>query len=134
MSRHETWRTRKFWDSFTGGLLIEEFLAIRQDRGRGVARRLIDGVIVLGEEKRVQIGGTFNLEDRDIVVVQTKATRLGMYLMGQTLFSREIIKRFKPRSIRAVAICGKGDPEMERLCESFEIEVVIYQDNFGDFV
>ena len=48
-----------------------------------------------------------------------------MTLMGQALFSREILKRYKPKSIRTVVICGKGDPEMERLCRKYNIEVVV---------
>ena len=49
MSKHETWRTRKFWES-TGGLLIEEFEVVKKSNTS--ARRLIDGVIVLGEETK----------------------------------------------------------------------------------
>lgn len=50
MSKHETWRTRKYWDG-VGGLLIEEFLAIRKDGDKNIAQRLIDGIIVLGEPR-----------------------------------------------------------------------------------
>jgi len=52
MSRHETWRTRKYWES-NGGLLIEEFLAVRRADGQG--KRCLDGLIVLGEEKRINL-------------------------------------------------------------------------------
>jgi len=45
--------------------------------------------------------------------------------MGQAFFTREILKRFKPKTIKTVAICGKGDTEMEILCEKEKIEVVI---------
>ena len=125
MSKHESWRTRKYWESLDNGLLIEEFLAIPQRKDKSIARRLIDGVIVLGVEKAIQYGGSFDLEGRDIIAIQTKATRLGMSLMGQAFFTREILKRFKPKSIRTVAICGRGDIEMEKLCEQSDIEVVV---------
>ena len=124
MSKNETWRTRKYWRS-VGGLLIEEFKAIPLNREGNTGRRLLDGVIVLGEKQRRQIGGKFDLKGKDIIVVQTKSNRLSMYLMGQALFSREILKRYKPKSIRTVAICGKGDPEMENLCKKNNIEVVV---------
>ena len=125
MSKHESWRTKKYWENLENGLLIEEFLAIPQSRDRSVGRRLIDGVIVLNVEKAIQYGGTFDLEGKDIIAIQTKATRLGMSLMGQAFFTREILKRFKPKSIKTVAICGKGDIEMEKLCEQASIEVVV---------
>ena len=124
MSKHESWRTRKYWET-VGGLLVEEFLAIPMSKDKTIGKRLIDGVIVLGEENSIQSGGTFNLEGRDIVAIQTKATRLGMYLMGQAFFTREILKRFNPKSIKTVVICGKGDTEMEMLCKKADIEVMI---------
>jgi len=124
MSKHETWRTRKYWDSI-GGLLIEEFLVIPASKDKKSGKRLIDGLIVLGEDRLIQDGGSFDLKGRDVIAVQTKSSRLGMYLMGQAFFSREILKRFKPKSIKTVAICGKGDTEMEALCKKANIEVVI---------
>lgn len=128
MSKHETWRTRKYWQT-VDGFLIEEFRAIKANRKKGIGQRLIDGVIVLGEEKGFQNGGNYEIDGKDIIVIQTKKDRLGMYLMGQAYFSREIMKRFQPRSIRTVAICGKGDLEMELLCEEAGIEVVIIDES-----
>jgi hypothetical protein len=81
MSKHETWRTRQYWKT-VGGLLIEEFLAIPSNNKEDIAKRLIDGIIVLGEPNKIQSGGSYDFTDKDIIVVQTKANRLGMYLMG----------------------------------------------------
>jgi len=50
-----------------------------------------------------------DLAGKDIIVVQAKANRLGMYLMGQALFSRELMKPFRPASIRTVALCAEDD-------------------------
>jgi hypothetical protein len=127
MSKHETWRTRRYWESI-GGLLIEEYLVIPPSNDKRIGKRLIDGIIILGEEKSRRNGGTFNFKGRDIIAIQCKSTRLGMYLMGQAFFTREILKRFKPKSIKTVAICGKGDTEMETLCKKENIEVVIMPD------
>jgi hypothetical protein len=124
MSRNETWRTRKYWES-VGGLLIEEFCAIHGCLDGTIGKRLIDGIIVLGEEKARQTGGSFNFKDKDIIIIQTKSKRLGMTLMGQAYFSREIMKKFEPRSIRTVTLCGKGDIELEKLCKEADIEVVV---------
>lgn len=128
MSRHETWRTRKYWQS-VGGYLIEEFHAIKASRNKQIGKRLIDGVIVLGEQQGSQVGGQYDLVDKDIIVVQIKASRLGMYLMGQAYFSAQIMKRFKPKSIRTVAICGQPDLEMEVLCRESNIEVVVIRES-----
>ncbi len=128
MSKHESWRTRQYWAS-VGGFLIEEFQAIKADRKQNIGKRYIDGVIVLGEQPGRQVGGTRDLIDKDIIVVQTNQNRLGMYLMGQALFSTQIMARFHPRSIRPVAICGKPDPEMAALCRAHDIEVVVIPDS-----
>jgi hypothetical protein len=62
-------------------------------------------------------------------VVQAKAKRLGMYLMGQTLFSAELMKRFETASIRSVALCAKDDSIMRPLIESFNgMEVVVIEE------
>lgn len=122
MSKHETWRTRKFWESI-GGLLIEEFEVVKKSESS--ARRLIDGVIVLDEETRIHHSTKFDIAGKDVVVVQTKANRLGMYLLGQALFSKKLIEKHNPKSIRTVAICGKGDEVMEKEAEIEGIEVIV---------
>ena len=125
MSRHETWRTRKYWES-NGGLLIEEFLAVRRADGQG--KRCLDGLIVLGEEKGIHKGTSFDIKGKDVIVIQTKKNRLGMYLLGQAYFSKFLIEKFEPKSIRAVAICGKGDTVLEKIAEMHGVEVVVMSD------
>lgn len=49
--------------------------------------------------------------------------------MGQAYFSREIMRRFNPRSVRAVEICGRTDTEMVALCSQADIEVRVIPDN-----
>jgi len=128
MSKHETWRTRKFWADH-GGLLIEEFHAISSDAKRNIGKRLIDGIIVLGEPTSIQTGGTHQFEGKDLIIIQTKPGRLGMYLMGQAYFSREIMRRFSPRSLRTIALCGAQDIEMASLCVVAGIEVFVIPDD-----
>ena len=129
MSKRETPLTRKYWKSI-GGILIEEFPAVT--RGDSKSRGLLDGVVILGEEHRIAKASEVDIEGKDIVVIQTKVNRLGMYLMGQAFFSRELMKTFKPKSIKTVAICGKDDTVMRDLCKEFDIEVVVYEVKKGD--
>ena len=129
MSKRETPLTREYWQSI-GGTLIEEFPAVT--RGDSNSRRLLDGVVILGEENRIAKASEVDIEGKDIVVIQTKVNRLGMYLMGQAFFSRELMKTFKPKSIKTVAICGKDDTVMRDLCKEFDIEVVVYDVKKGD--
>ncbi|NNK40867.1 MAG: hypothetical protein HKP45_09470 [Winogradskyella sp.] len=134
MSQKETWRTRKYW-SQTGGLLIEEFLAV--NGSKTVGRRPIDGVIVLNEETRVHDGNFYDIEGKDVIVIQTKSNRIGMYLLGQAYFSQFLINKFNPRSIKSIAICGKYDDVIGQLAKDHGIEVVViseseYEEKFDD--
>jgi len=126
MSRHETWRTRKYWES-VGGLLIEEFCAISKGTNNGT--RLIDGVIVLNESTRIHDSNFYDLKDRDVICIQTKQSRLGMYLMGQAFFSAELLKRYFPKSIKKVLICGKDDEVLNPICKQFDLDIVVIPEN-----
>jgi hypothetical protein len=123
MSKHETPLTRRYWHEI-GGTLVEEFLAVPGGPDRG--KRLLDGVIILGGPFERQPARSVNLEGKDIVVIQTKAARLGMYLLGQAVFSARLMESFRPASIRTVAICLKGDSVLEPLAKEYGVEVVIY--------
>ena len=96
MSKNETWRTKQYWEQ-VGGTLVLEYPAVRAVRNRN-GQRLLDGIIIKGEKREIADAGSVDLAGKDITVVQTKATRLGMYLMGQAFFSREIMRRYRPRS------------------------------------
>ena len=129
MSKHESWRTRKYWSS-TGGLLIKEFRAVRRTKANG--QRLIDGVIVLNEETRIHDSNVYNIEGKDVIVIQTKRSRIGMYLLGQAYFSKCLIKKLKPRSIKCVAICSKYDDVTGQLAKDHKVEVVVISDKDYD--
>ena len=73
-----------------------------------------------------RFGSAIPLDGHDLVVVQTKAHRLGMNLLGQALFSRLLIEdRFAPRSIRAVALCTADDAVLRPIPKRFDIEVIV---------
>jgi len=125
MSKKETPLTRRYWQS-VGGALIEEFPAVL--RTESSAQRLLDGVIVLGQAKAIVKHSDADIKGKDIIVIQTKASRLGMNLMGQAIISAKLMERFEPRSIRSVAICTAGDKVLEALLPEYGIELVIYAD------
>jgi hypothetical protein len=117
MSKRETPMTRWYWEQ-VGGTLIEEFPAVLPKGNSLIGRRLLDGLIVLDGERRIAYAHEVELGDKEVVVVQAKATRLGMYLMGQTVFSMELVKPFGPRSIRSVALCASDDIVLRPLLEA----------------
>ena len=125
MSKKETPLTRRYWQS-VGGALIEEFPAVL--RTESSAQRLLDGVIVLGQAKAIVKHSDVDIKGKDIIVIQTKASRLGMSLMGQAIISAKLMERFEPRSIRSVAICNAGDKVLEALLPLYGIELVIFSD------
>ena len=123
MSKNETPLIRQYWEKI-GGTLIEEFPVVKRTPTCG--QRLLDAVILPKGEKRIVRWKEVSIEGQDIIVVQAKIGRLGMYLMGQTFFSAELIKRFKPASIRSVALCARDDSVLRPLLESHpDMEVVI---------
>jgi hypothetical protein len=108
MSKHETPMIVEYWKR-VGGILIEEFQLVKGDSDSGPRRA--DAVIILGQECRRLPKGqrAVNIGGKDVIVVQAKAQRLGMYLMGQGIFSAELIKRFNPKSVKSVILCSCGD-------------------------
>ena len=123
MSKLETPLTRRFWQE-TGGTLVEEFLAVPLGTNHG--KRLIDGVIILGGDFKCCKTKDVDVKGKHIVVIQTKASRLGMYVLGQAILSARLMERFQPASVRSVVICTKGDAVLEPLAKEFGIEVIIY--------
>ena len=103
-----------------------QILIITVGLGKGNSQRLMDGVIILGTETKIISWKDISLKNQDIIVIQTKAHRLGMYLMGQAFFSKELMKKFEPKSIRSVIVCTKDDSVMRSLAEQFGLEVKVY--------
>lgn len=109
--------TEKYWHR-VGGTLIEEFPAVR--RGKTNGDRRIDALIIKTEEKRRPEPYTkVSLKGKDVIVVQCKTNRLGMYLMGQAYFSMHLVERHEPASIQSVALCRKYDSVLRPIFESY---------------
>lgn len=89
-------------------------------RGPDHAQRVIDGLILLGGEKRRASRGEqrIDIRDKDVVAIQTKNSRLGMSLMGQTLFTLRLLESMGPRSIESIAVCATDDALLRPLIEA----------------
>ena len=124
MNKREPAMTRWYWRQVRG-TLIEEFLAVRRTATCG--QRLLDGVIVRGGAFRIARREEVSVKGQDVIVVQTKVGRLGMYLMGQAFFSAQLIwQRFKPRSVLSVALCHQDDEVLGPLFKQYPgMEVVL---------
>jgi hypothetical protein len=126
MSKLESPMIMDYWKTI-GGTLVEEYYAVK--RSPTTSPRRIDAIILPYRETRIANWRDVPLDGEDVIVVQAKAHRLGMYLMGQALFSAEIVKQcFKPKSVKSVALCAKDDALLRPMLESFDgLEVVVIE-------
>lgn len=111
-----------------GGALYEEYPLVQGRRDRGWRR--VDGMIILGEPARL-LSAEFppDISGKDIVLLQSKASRLGMSLLGQALFSRELAMMLGPRTVRTLAVVTSNDTLLEPLAAKYGIEVFVTQAN-----
>ena len=56
----------------------------------------------------------------------TRTAGIGMYLLGQALFSKEFMLAFNYRSVRTVAVCGRDGEVLRPLAEKYSIEIICY--------
>jgi hypothetical protein len=124
MSKLERPMIDRYWDRI-GGTLVTEFQVV--PRSDGVGRRLLDAVILPDFPRKLAHWRDVSLAGQRVIVVQAKASRLGMYLMGQAIFSAELVRtRFAPASLRSVILCSKDDSVLRAYLVSYpEVEVVI---------
>ncbi len=127
MSKHETPMTEWYWrEVLKKGTLIKEYIAIERTKDGSNASRYLDGLVILDGPFKTSDDVRMDIQGKNVVVIQSKNKQLGMYLMGQALFSRELILRKKPKSVRSVAVCRKDDKVMHDLLEAHAgIEVAL---------
>jgi hypothetical protein len=118
MSKLESPMTRWYWHTVSG-LLLEEFCLVNRTATCG--GRWVDALVL--PERDTRIAGrreTINIAPGErAILVQTKASRLGLYLMGQTLFSAELLRhRYPAALIESVALCSKDDAVLRPLLEA----------------
>ena len=128
MSLSEAELIESYWRE-TGGTLMTEFYAVNPSKEHGYRR--LDAVIIRnGQERRLlksEHASQEDLDGQDLLVIQAKRGRLGMNLLGQALFSRELmLRRFRPKTAKAIALCEMDDPVLRPIAEDFGIEIRIY--------
>jgi hypothetical protein len=123
MSKHETAMTEGFWLSGGKGAYIAEYPLVRKAADR--SGRWADAVILPDEGAcRARVFDYPNLDGRNVIVVQTKVGRMGMYLMGQALFSARLVMAQRAKSVRSILLCHRPDGALLPLLRPFpEIEV-----------
>jgi hypothetical protein len=127
MSLNETPMTKWYWrEVLKMGTLIEEYLAVEGSEDDSNSPRFLDGLVILYSPFEISADVRRDITGKDVVVIQSKNKRLGMYLMGQALFSRDLILAKGAKSVRSVAVCRKDDKVMRPLLLAHPgIEVVL---------
>ena len=89
------------------GTLVEEFPLTRRTPTSGARRA--DAIILPSGEHRIATADEVEIDGEHIIVVQTKVGRMGMYLMGQAVFSPQLLlHNYQPARVRSVALCPMG--------------------------
>src|SRR5215471_7687569 len=109
MSKHETHMTEGFWQSQGKGAFLAEYPLVLRAADRSA--RLADAVI-LPDEPFVKFSWRDypKLAGRNVIVVQTKPHRMGMYLMGEALFSARLASAQGAASVRSLLCAIKLMP------------------------
>jgi hypothetical protein len=110
------------------GTLVYEYPAVRQTATQ--TGRWIDGVVLVDEPERILGKGdsTPPVEGKRVILAQAKASRLGMSLMGQALFSIELMRRLGAEVVESIALCSKGDSALEPLANEAGLRVVVQEE------
>ena len=126
MSLRENPITEAFWVQIAGGAFIPEYPLVKPTKSQGARRA--DAVILPDEQtRRAKYTDYPTLQGRSVVVVQTKASRLGMYLMGQVVFSLELCRKLGASKVKSVALCTASDDVLEPLLKAYaEVELWIW--------
>jgi hypothetical protein len=116
MSKHETPMTEAFWETYANGAFLPEYCLVPKAPGCG--RRMVDAIILPDEpHHRAKAMDYPSLAGRKVIVVQTKRGRMGMYLMGQAVFSAQLaLACGAAPPVRSVLLCNfavKPFPEVE---------------------
>ena len=132
MSKHETPMTLAFWQHCANGALMEEYRLVAKATDR--SPRYADAIILPDMPmQRYQRSEHIDLKGKNIIVVQAKARRMGMYLMGQALFSARLAIQIGAISVRSILLCTKSDAAMLPLLAPFpEVEVWTHDISAGD--
>jgi hypothetical protein len=120
---------RGFWLSQAHGLFFAEYPLVRRAADR--ATRLVDGLILPDEPHgRGNWRDHASLSGRRAIVIQAKVGGMGMYLMGQALFSARLALACGAASVRSILLCHRPDGALLPLLKPFrEVEVWLSDPN-----
>ncbi len=77
--------------------------------------------------RRTYVSEYPSLQGRNVIVVQTKGKRMGMYLMGQAVFSARLAHWCGAGSVRSILLCLRSDSALLPLLSDFpEVEVWLF--------
>jgi hypothetical protein len=129
MSKHETPMIEAFWDRHARGAYIPEYRIVRPTADCSIRR--LDAVILPDEPYgRARFRDYVKLADRNVIVVQAKARRMGMYLMGQALFSARLVMAQGAKRVCSILLCTSPDSALLPLLKPFpEVEVWVCDKN-----
>lgn len=115
--------TEGFWATLERGAFIPEYPLVRGSADRGPRRA--DAVILPDEPRgRARFSNYPSIAGLNVIVVQTKTGRMGMYLMGQALFSARLAQAAGAATVRSILLCHQTDAALMPLLTPFpEVEV-----------
>jgi hypothetical protein len=110
MSKLETPMTEAFWQNHANGAFMPEYCLVKRRKTAGCGGRWADAIILPNEPHGLATFKDYpTLKGHDVIVVQTKASRMGMYLMGQAVFSARLVLAQGAASVRSILLCTKSD-------------------------
>lgn len=111
--------------------MIEEFPAVKRDGANSKKKRHIDGVILLGQKAERRGPRKRDRElvrGKRVIVIQSKARRLGISLIGQVVVSRELLTDLKAKVVKSVGVCREDDLLLHKVLRRFKkCEAVVYK-------
>jgi hypothetical protein len=126
MSTLETPMIRRWWGA-VGGRICEEYPLVPLRTGIQTRRR-VDAIVRpdLATEWVRDWRDFGDVHGTDVIVVQAKASGLGLPLMGQAFFSAELARRhLDVASAHAVLLCSAGDDDLAPLAAERGVDVVV---------
>ena len=95
--------------------------------------RRIDGILIPGDKTEIFPHGSYSKEDlsqkikgQKVHLLEAKNV-LERYVVGQVLVGAMLLEKvFEPAEVIKVAVCGRGNPDIEYFCEHNNIKVALY--------
>jgi hypothetical protein len=112
-----------YWHTTRGTLILDYPLI---DGSETSAPYAVPAIILPKGQFRQLQGERVSLEGEDVIVLHSRKGRVGMAIMGRALFSAQLtMERYKPKSVRSIALCDASDSVLGPLLAPFpHVEVL----------